>query len=51
MAVLMSNTIGNIRLIKSILRAVIDEISKFLPSVNYSRDDFVATEEGIYYSF
>jgi len=52
MAVLMSNTIGNIRLIKSYIKNCNRRnIKVFLPSVNYSRDDFVATEEGIYYSF
>lgn len=51
MAELMSNTIGNIRLIK---RYIIDcnkrKIEVFLPSVNKSTLKFEATDEGIYYS-
>jgi len=52
MAVLMSNTIGSIRLIKSYIKNCNRRnIKVFLPSINHSGADFVATEEGIYYSF
>ncbi|MDD3170950.1 MAG: DNA polymerase III subunit alpha [Bacilli bacterium] len=51
MAVLMSNTIGSIRLIKTYINNCNRRnIKVFLPSVNRSRDDFVVCEEGIYYS-
>lgn len=52
MAVLMSNTIGSIRLIKTYIKNCNRRnIKVFLPSINHSGSDFVVTDEGIYYSF
>lgn len=51
MAELMSNTIGNIRLIKTyISNCQKRKIKVFLPSINKSSDKFESFDEGIYYS-
>ena len=51
MAELMSNTIGNIRLIKLYISGCQKrKIKIFLPSVNKSSDKFESYDEGIYYS-
>lgn len=51
MAELMSNTIGNIRLIKLYIAGCQKrKIKIFLPSVNKSSDKFESYDEGIYYS-
>lgn len=51
MAELMSNTIGNIRLIKSYISDCLKrKIAVFLPSINKSGVKFESYDEGIYYS-
>lgn len=51
MAELMSNTIGNIRLIKSYISDCLKrKITVFLPSINKSGVKFESYDEGIYYS-
>ena len=51
MAELMSNTIGNIRLIKTyISNCQKRKIKVFLPSINKSSDKFESFDEGVYYS-